>query len=131
MVKSHVTLPGLVAWDVIRGTNSSIVCKKGVTFARKNLGNKHSYKYSLAQPTVDIQLGADNKTISLVAAGVSKALKGAKDAEAQINALSNTYRPDLRVTALRKYSAIKRSLRPRHVSTTFKAGRVASFTIGK
>lgn len=84
MVKSHVSVPGLVAWDVIRGTNSSIVCKKGVTFARNNLNNTHSYKFSLAQPTVNIELGADKKTISLISARGVTVLKGAKDAEEQV-----------------------------------------------
>ena len=131
MVKSHASIPGLVAWDVIRGTNSSIVTKKGVTFARGNLGNKHSYKFSVAQPTVDVVLGADKKSISLVSARGTTPIKGAKDAEAQINALSNTYRPDLRVTALRKYTALKRSLRPRHNVAKFKAGRTSDFTLGQ
>lgn len=80
-----------------------------MAFAR-NLGAKSSYKYSVAQPTVDVR--SADKAVELVTPSGVVTLKGSvKKAEAAINAAVSAVRPDLRVAALRKYSELRRSTR--------------------
>lgn len=96
-----------------------------MTFAR-NLGAKNSYKFAVAQTSVDIAKDG-NKVVLVTPAGKTAIKGGVKGAEAAINALSNTTRPDLRVTLLKKYSQVKRSSTA--AAGSVKTGRSASLKL--
>jgi hypothetical protein len=100
--------------------------RAGVTFAR-NLGAKNNYKFSVAQTVVDVATDG-NKVVLVTPAGKAAIKGGVKGAEAAVNALSNTTRPDLRVTLLKKYSQLKRSSTAA-VSGSVKTGRTSSLKL--